>query len=57
MEQVKGIMGVFGFEDTKLDFAKYAYERTYDIGNYYKVNDAFSFETSVEELNEYIQAR
>jgi hypothetical protein len=57
VEQVKGIMGVFGFEDTKLDFAKYAYERTYDIGNYYKVNDAFSFETSVEELNEYIQAR
>lgn len=57
VEQVKGIMGVFGFEDTKLDFAKYAYERTYDIGNFYKVNAAFSFETSVDELNEYVQAR
>ncbi|HMC96278.1 MAG TPA: DUF4476 domain-containing protein, partial [Flavobacteriales bacterium] len=41
VEQVKGIMSVFGFEDTKLEFAKYAYDRTYDIGNYYRVNDAF----------------
>ncbi len=55
--QVKGVMGLFSFEDSKLDFAKYAYERTYDIDNYYKVNDAFTFESSVDELNEYIQAR
>ena len=48
---------MFSFEDSKLDFAKYAYERTYDIDNYYKVNDAFTFESSVDELNEYIQAR
>ena len=56
-DQVKGIMGTFSFEDTKLEFAKYAYERTYDIGNYYKINDAFSFESSVEELNQYTQGR
>ena len=56
-EQVKGIMNTFSFEDTKLEFAKYAYERTYDIGNYYKLNDAFSFESSIEELNEYTQGR
>ena len=55
--QVKGVMGIFGFEDSRLEFAKYAYERTYDIGNYYKVNDAFNFESSVEELNEYISTR
>jgi hypothetical protein len=57
VDQVKGLMDLFGFEDSKLDFAKYAYERTYDIDNYYRVNDAFSFESSVDELNEYIQAR
>ena len=57
VDQVKGLMGLFGFEDSKLDFAKYAYERTYDIDNYYRVNDAFSFESSVDELNEYIEAR
>ena len=34
-DQVKGIMGLFGFEETKLEFAKFAYDRTHDIGNYY----------------------
>ena len=57
VDQVKGIMSSFGFEDTRLDFAKFAYDRTYDIGNYYKVNDAFSFESSIDELNSYIQSR
>lgn len=57
VDQVKGIMGLFSFEDSKLDFAKYAYERTYDIDSYYKVNDAFSFESSIDDLNNYIMAR
>lgn len=55
--QVKEIMMLFDFEQTRLDFAKYAYGRTYDIGNYYKVNDAFQFESSVTELNQYIEAQ
>jgi len=57
VDQVKGLMGLFSFEDSKLDIAKYAYERTFDIDNYYKVNDAFTFETSIDDLNGYIQAR
>lgn len=52
--QVREVMGLFDFEATRLDFAKYAYSRTYDIGNYYKVNDAFEFESSVDDLNKYI---
>jgi hypothetical protein len=40
-----------------LDFAKFAYDHTYDIGNYYKVNDVFSFESSVDELDQYIRSR
>lgn len=55
--QVKEIMMLFTFEDTRLDFAKFAYRKTYDIGNYYKVNDAFQFETSIDELNRYIGTR
>ena len=55
--QVKAIMGLFGFEETRLDFAKYAYGRTHDIGNYYKLNDAFNFSSSVDELNAYIKGR
>ncbi len=57
VEQVKGLMTLFSFEDSKLDIAKYAYERTYDIDNYYKVNDAFTFESSIDDLNSYITAR
>jgi hypothetical protein len=52
--QVKEIMLLFSFEDTRLELAKYAYGYTYDIGNYYRLNDAFTFESSIEELNEYI---
>lgn len=54
--QVKEIMMLFNFEETRLDLAKYAYGHTYDIGNYYKLNDAFKFETSIDELNEYIKS-
>ncbi|HNR55016.1 MAG TPA: DUF4476 domain-containing protein [Flavobacteriales bacterium] len=57
VDQVKGLMSVFSFEDSKLDIAKFAYDRTFDIDNYYKVNDAFTFESSIDDLNEYIQSR
>jgi hypothetical protein len=52
--QVKEIMLLFSFEDTRLELAKYCYGYTLDIGNYYKVNDAFTFESSIDELNKYI---
>ncbi len=55
--EVKEIMMLFMFETTRLDYAKYAYRYTYDIGNYYLLNDAFKFESSIEELNEYLQGR
>ncbi|MEI6822548.1 MAG: DUF4476 domain-containing protein [Bacteroidota bacterium] len=52
--QVKEILLLFSFENTKLDFAKYAYSYTYDIGNYYMLNDAFQFESSINDLNKFI---
>ncbi len=57
VSQVKTIMGLFGFEETKLDFAKFAYDHVYDKGNYYQVNDVFGFESSIDDLNKYIQSR
>lgn len=54
--QVGQIMRIFGFEETRLDFAKFAYGHTFDIGNYYQVNDAFQFESSIDELNTYISS-
>lgn len=55
--QVKELMLLFTFEEGRLDIAKYAYDHTYDIGNYFKVNDAFTFETSIDDLNTYIESR
>lgn len=55
--QVKEIMLLFSFEDTRLDFAKFAYQYTCDIGNYFMVNDAFTFESTIEELDGYIQGQ
>lgn len=54
--QVKEIVMLFNFEDSRLDFAKFAYGRTWDYGNYFTVNDAFKFSTSIDELNGYIQS-
>lgn len=53
-DQVKRMMTEFDFEDSKLEYAKFAYGRTFDMSNYYKLNDAFEFESSIDELDEYI---
>jgi hypothetical protein len=53
-KQIKEIMMIFDYEDTKLTFAKYAYTYCCDPNNYYQVNDAFEFEFSIEELEEHI---
>ena len=53
-DQVRDIVNLFDWEDKKLEFAKFAYDYTYDTGNYFKVAQAFEWEDSIEELNEYI---
>lgn len=55
--QVKDIMALFTFEDSKLQFAKYAYDYVYDLNNYYKLNDAFTFSSSVDELDAYVRGK
>ncbi len=55
--QIKGFMELFSFEDTKLEFAKWAYPYCLDVNNYYKVNDAFDFESSIEELEQYLSSQ
>ena len=56
-DQIVQIANVFGFEETKLDFAKFAYDFCTERGNYFKVNNIFSFSSSSEELSEYVQSR
>lgn len=54
--QVKEIMELMTFEENKLTIAKYAYTKTTDPNNYFQLNDAFTFESSIDELNAYINA-
>ncbi len=55
--QIKELMLLFSFEETRLELAKYAWHHNLDKGNYYKLNDAFTFESSIDELNQYTQSR
>jgi hypothetical protein len=55
-EQIRGVMKLFTFENSKLDFAKFAYAHCTDKGNYFKVNDAFEFDNSSKELTDYISS-
>lgn len=55
-EQVEEIMQLFSFESTRLKFAKWAYRNTYDVENYYVVNNSFTFGSSARELDRYIRS-
>jgi hypothetical protein len=56
-DQVKQLMALFTYEEQKLDIAKYCYDKTTDKKNYYKVNDGFTFEGSIDDLTTYIKSK
>jgi hypothetical protein len=56
-EQVKGFASEFTFENDKLDFLKYAYEFTSDKNNFYLLSSVFEHESTMEDLNEYIDSK
>ena len=56
-DQVKELLGFFTFESNKLEIAKYAYKNTCDKNNYFKIYDEFTFDSSVEELKNYISGK
>lgn len=55
-DQVVQIMNLLTFDRNKLDFAKFAYTRTFNSHEYYLVNDAFTFNSSIRELDRYIRS-
>lgn len=50
-QQIKELMLLFTFEESKLEIAKFGHDKCVDTNNYFIVNSAFQFESSVEELN------
>lgn len=56
-EQVREILYVFDSESSRLSFAKFAYEHTYDPDQYSEVREALHSERSKDELDKYIASR
>jgi hypothetical protein len=56
-EQVRELLTYFTYEDNRLIVAKYAYKKVCDQKNFFKVYDAFNFESSVSELKNYISGK
>ena len=53
-DQVVAMCKLFGFEETRLKFAKFAYSKTTDPDNYLKVSNIFNSDASKAELNNFI---
>ncbi len=56
-EQLKELLGYFTFESNKLEIAKHAYKKICDQKNFFKVYEAFTFDSSIEELKNYISGK
>jgi hypothetical protein len=55
VNQVKEICKLFSMDEDKLDYAKYAYDYCVDKGNYFQVSEVFSFSTTTDEFNEFLE--
>lgn len=55
-KQVKEMLQLFTFEESKLEMAKYAYTYVADPSNYYTINDIFTFDSSKDELSNYVMS-
>jgi len=57
VKPIKEILGLYSFDENKLDMAKFCYDYCIDKSNYYQVNDVFSFSSSKDALSTYVQSR
>jgi hypothetical protein len=53
-QQILELMGMLTFESNRLDLAKFAYRYAADPNNYFMVNNGFTFNSSINELNRFI---
>ena len=53
-DQICIMAKMLSFDDSRLEFAKYAYASCIDQQNYYKLNGALTFSSNKEELMSYL---
>ncbi|MFT2010390.1 DUF4476 domain-containing protein [Pontibacter sp. 13R65] len=56
-EDLKELLDQFGYEGSRVEFAKFAYDSVCDKERFYYVYDAFEFDTSIQEMERYINSR
>lgn len=54
--QVRRLMNLFDFESDRLALAKFTYDKTIDHERYYGLFDAFAFDSSIDELQRFMEA-
>lgn len=57
VQQIISIIKLFSFEESKLDFAIAAYDNCIDTNNYFKINEHFTFSSSSDSLNEFLNSK
>ena len=57
VSQLVEILEEIAFDEGQLELAKFAYEHVYDLENYFEVYGVFSFSSSSEELDEFIESQ
>lgn len=55
VNQIAQIARLFSFESNRLEFAKFAYPYCIEKNKYYLLYEVFDYDSSKQELNEYIQ--
>lgn len=53
--QVRDLLGLFSFDNNKMEIAKHAYRFTVDRNNFFQLSNVFSFSSSRDELMRFIQ--
>ena len=57
IEQLVEILEEISFDEDQLNLAKFAYDHVYDLENYYEVYSVFSFSSSSDELDDFIESQ
>lgn len=55
VNQIAQICRLFTYESNRLEWAKFAYPYCVDKNKYYMLNEVFTYDSSKQELNEYIR--
>ena len=57
VDQIVGIAKLFPFENSKIEFLKFAYFHCINREQYYRVNEALTYSSSKDEINEFLESQ